>query len=367
MNELKRTPLHSSYASRPGVRLVDFGGWLMPLQFETGILAEHRAVRESAGLFDVSHMGEIAVSGPGAEAFLDYLLTNRITGAEAGRCIYSPMCGDDGGTVDDLIVYVLAPEEYLLVVNAANTRKDFEWITQTLSQGDWDAAARNVSDQWAQLALQGPDAAAVIGSITPGFDPAGLPVYRHRTDLSPAGIQLLLSRTGYTGEDGFELYCAPERAGDLMAALEKAGARPCGLGARDSLRLEARFPLYGHELSPEVGPLEAGLSPFVKLDKPDFRGRGALAAQRQQGIPRRLYGIEMAQPGVPREGYPVFPSSGSGQLGFVTSGGKSPVRGTFIALALLKGGSVKVGDTVEVDIRGKKKTANVVEIPFYRR
>lgn len=367
MDDLKKTPLHSSYASRPGVRLVDFGGWLMPLQFETGILAEHRAVRESAGFFDVSHMGEIAVRGSGAEAFLDYLLTNRIAGAECGRCIYSPMCRDDGGTVDDLIVYVLAPENYLLVVNAANTETDFEWIIDTLRRGDWNAEVRDVSDEWAQLALQGPDAAGLIGSIAPGFDPGSLSFYRHRTGVSAAGIEILISRTGYTGEDGFELYCAPERAGELMAAVESAGARPCGLGARDSLRLEARFPLYGHELTPEVGPLEAGLGPFVKLGKPDFRGRGALAAQKRLGIPRRLYGIEMAQPGVPREGYPIFPSRGTDQLGVVTSGGRSPVRGTFIALALLKDDSVAVGDTVEVDIRGRKKTAKVVETPFYRR
>lgn len=363
---LKKTTLHSVYSGLPGVRLVDFGGWDMPVQFAEGILAEHKAVRERAGLFDVSHMGEITVTGTDAEAFLDLLLTNRIAGNVSGRCLYTPMCFENGGTVDDLLVYVMNREEYLLIVNASNTDKDFQWISTKLRESGLNAEARDVSKDWALLALQGPKAVEILTPLCENLNPAEVEYYRHTGIVKIAGCDVLLSRTGYTGEDGFEIYCRTEDASALWKLLIQAGGIPCGLGARDVLRLEARLPLYGHELGDEISPLEAGIGMFVKLEKEDFIGREALALQKAEGIPRRLYGLEMLDAGVAREGYEVF--SGEGQsLGYVTSGGKSPVLDRFIALALLKRDSVSIGDEVMIDIRGKRKTARVVKTPFYRR
>lgn len=367
---LKKTPLHPLYSVRKGVKMVDFGGWDMPVQFAEGILAEHKAVREKVGLFDVSHMGEITVKGPQALVFLDRLVTNRVSGAEIGQCVYSPMCREDGGTVDDLLVYVMGKNNYLLVVNASNTDKDFNWISGELKASGLDAEAVNVSADWAQLALQGPEAVKLLTPFVENLNPGEVKYYTHAGTVKVAGIDVLLSRTGYTGEDGFELYCAPGDAAELWKVLEDAGAEPCGLGARDVLRLEARLPLYGHELKDDISPLEAGLGIFVKLDKDEFNGRKVLAAQKENGIPRRVYGLEMTQAGVAREGYAVY-AAGAGEgeepLGKVTSGGKSPVRESFIALALLKRGSVKIGDSVEVDIRGKRKSAVIVKTPFYKR
>jgi aminomethyltransferase len=362
MSELKRTPLHDYYAGMPGVKLVDFGGWDMPVQFQDGILAEHKAVREAAGVFDVSHMGEVSIKGPDAGAFLDSLVTNRIAGAVTGRCLYTPMCRDNGGCIDDLLVYVLGDEDYLLVVNAANTEKDFAWISRKLADSNFRARAVDVSSQWALLALQGPESESILTGLADNFIPGDLEYYHHAGVVKVAGFDALVSRTGYTGEDGFELYCRPEDAVGLWQSMENAGAAPCGLGARDVLRLEARLPLYGHELRDDITPLEAGLGMFVKFDKEDFVGRNALAAQKEEGIPRRLYGLEMIDAGVPREGYSVYAAD---RLGFVTSGGPSPVRDGFIALALLKRGAVSVDDEVDVEIRGKKKRAKVVKTPFY--
>ncbi len=346
--------------------MVDFGGWDMPVQFAGGILAEHKAVREKAGLFDVSHMGEISVEGPRAREFLDRLVTNRVEGAEPGQCLYTPMCREDGGTVDDLLIYVMGKDSYFLVVNASNTDKDYEWISGQLKTFGLDANAVNVSSRWAQLALQGPMAVDLLTPFVKDINPGDIRYYTHTGTVKVAGIDVLLSRTGYTGEDGFELYCSADDAAALWKILEDAGAEPCGLGARDVLRLEARLPLYGHELKDDISPLEAGIGMFVKLDKDDFIGRTVLAAQKEEGIPRRVYGLEMTQAGVAREGYPVY-AEGEEALGVVTSGGRSPVRESFIALALLKRGSVKIGDKVEVEIRGKRKSAIVVKTPFYKR
>ncbi len=365
MTNLKETPLHSIYSGRAGVKMVDFGGWHMPVQFENGILSEHEAVRERAGLFDVSHMGEISVDGPDAPEFLEKLVTNRVRGIEPGRCLYTPMCREDGGTVDDLLIYVLEPDFYLLVVNAANTDKDIDWIRSSLESSGLVVNIENVSSEWAQLALQGPGSVAIIKTMTNGFNPDELKYYRHAGMVEVAGCTVLLSRTGYTGEDGFELYCQPGDASDLWKAIEDAGAEACGLGARDVLRLEAGLPLYGHELADDISPLEAGIGMFVKLDKEDFSGRDTLSAQKESGIPRRIYGLEMIDPGVAREGYPVYAEGRL--LGTTTSGGRSPVRDSFIALALLQRGSVDIGDTVDVEIRGKRKSALVIRTPFYRR
>lgn len=362
---LKKTALHPVYSGRSGVKLVDFGGWEMPVQFENGILAEHRAVREHAGLFDVSHMGEISVEGLDAALFLDRLLTNIVIGVEPGRCIYTAMCREDGGTVDDLLVYVLEPDFFILVVNAANTGKDYDWIVSSLKDSGLNAVVENVSSEWAQLALQGPDAASLLKPLMNGLDPDDIRYYRHAGMIMVGDVLVLLSRTGYTGEDGFELYCGPEEAAHLWEILENAGAVPCGLGARDVLRLEARLPLYGHELGDNISPLEAGIGMFVKLEKEAFTGREALAGQKESGIPRKVYGLEMIDPGVAREGYPVYYEGKL--LGEISSGSRSPVRNSFIALALLKRDSVKIGDIVNVEIRGKMKSARLVKTPFYRR
>jgi aminomethyltransferase len=275
------------------------------------------------------------------------------------------MCREDGGTVDDLLIYVLEPDYFLLVVNAANTEKDFEWITAALGASGLDAEVKNRSSEWAQLALQGPDSPEILKPFCDGFNPADIRYYRHAGMVALGEIPVLLSRTGYTGEDGFELYCGPDDAPQLWRILEDAGAVPCGLGARDVLRLEARLPLYGHELKDDISPLEAGIGMFVKLDKKSFVGREALAGQKKSGIPRKIYGLEMLDPGVAREGYPVY--SGNRMLGRITSGGRSPVRESFIALALLDRDSVVPGDSVDVEIRGKRKSAAVVKTPFYRR
>ncbi len=370
MSNLKKTPLHRVYSGMSGVKLVDFGGWEMPVQFADGILSEHHAVRETVGLFDVSHMGEISVSGPDAGIFLDYILTNRINKTVIGQCIYTPMCYENGGIVDDLLVYVLGRYDYLLVVNASNTDKDFSWISEKLGETGLNTEVMNVSAEWAQLALQGPDAAAILSPVCEPSNAIDIEYYSHAGMVKVAGIEVLLSRTGYTGEDGYELYCGTEDAISLWSSLCDAGAQPCGLGARDVLRLEARLPLYGHELSDSISPLEAGIGMFVKLDKDDFIGREALASSKEAGIRRRLYGLEMIDAGVAREGYEVFIRNCAADdpaLGRITSGGKSPVRDSFIALALLKQGSVSIGDEVDIDIRGKRRAARIVKTPFYRR
>lgn len=359
----QKTPLYESYSDVEGVKIIDFGGWDLPVQFAGGILAEHRSVREDVGLFDVSHMGEILVEGDNAALFLDNLVTNQISGAEEGRCLYTPMCYPDGGTVDDLLVYVLGHRRYLLVVNAANTAKDRDWITEH-SSGYEGVEVTDVSSRWAQLALQGPRSEALLAGHV-DIDLTSLLFYRHAGMVSVAGRSALVSRTGYTGEDGFEIYLAPEDAPAVWEALTEAGARPCGLGARDTLRLESRLPLYGHELTSRISPLEAGLGMFVKLDKDDFVGKTALSDQKAAGVPRRLVGLKMIEPGVPREGYTVF--AGEKKIGIVTSGAKSPTLEAFIALALVERGAVGVEDEVTVDLRGRRRKSVVVKTPFYKR
>ena len=376
MDSLKKTALHSVYAKSPGIKLADFGGWEMPIQFSKGILSEHHAVRNSAGLFDVSHMGEIMIRGKKAGDFLNYLLSNRIKGVESGQCIYSVMCNESGGTVDDLLVYVLSSEEYMLVINAANISKDYLWIKSLAQQRSVDdVLIENASNQWSQLALQGPNSLSIMRELTHNdFDPGEINYYQFAVKKLLADCQVLISRTGYTGEDGFEIYCEAKDAEVLWTNLIRKGSEPCGLGARDILRMEAGLPLYGHELSEDISPLEAGLSPFVKMDKGDFCGRAALEEQKSGGIPRRLYGLQMIDSGVAREEYSVYRSQSHEKsidlgkpLGKITSGGKSPVKDAFIALALLERGCVEQGSLVDVEIRGKRKTAKIVKRPFYRR
>jgi aminomethyltransferase len=360
---MKRTPLYEKHA-RLGGRMIDFGGWELPVQY-TGIMEEHEAVRRKAGLFDVSHMGEITVAGPDAQSFLQHLVTNDISKAADGQAVYSPMCSPDGGVVDDLLVYRLGAQDFLLVVNAANTDKDYAWIREHLSG---DVKAENVSDRWAQLALQGPNAQAILQKLT-DYPLGDIRFYRFARDVRVAGSGALISRSGYTGEDGFELYVSPADAPVLWDALLEAGKDdglvPCGLGARDTLRFEAALPLYGQEISAEITPLEAGLSRFVKLDKADFIGKAALEKQAQEGIKRSLAGIEMVGRGIARSHCGI--EKDGRHIGFVTTGSFSPTLKKNIALALVGSEYAADGTMLDVIIRDKRTEARVVPLPFYTK
>ena len=351
----RKTPLYDRHTAAGG-KLVPFAGWLLPVQY-SGVIAEHRAVRTGCGLFDVSHMGELLLRGPDALANLNRLMTNDFSGMADGQARYSPMCYEDGGVVDDLIVYRCSDTAWLAVVNASNIGKDRDWMTAHLAG---DCTLEDLSDQTAQLALHGPGAEALLRTLT-----ADLPAKNYTAVLHGTvdGRPCLVSRTGYTGEDGFELYCAPADAPALWDALTAAGALPCGLGARDTLRLEAAMPLYGHELSPSINPYEAGLGIFVKLEKPDFIGKAAL--ERARPVSRRRVGLQMTGRGIAREGCPVY--DGGRQVGVVTSGTHCPWVGQAVALALVDAAYKEPGTPLQVDVRGRRVDAQVVKTPFYRR
>jgi aminomethyltransferase len=358
---LKRTPLYDLHREL-GAKLIDFGGWEMPVQY-AGILEEHRAVRERVGLFDVSHMGEFDVTGKGALAYLQWITPNDVAKLADGRIHYSAFLTEKGTFVDDLLVYRRAEDSYLLVVNAGNTPKDFAWATEH-ARGDVRIADR--SSDYALIAVQGPKAAALLSRVC-APDPSDLPYYGFR-DTQVCGAMALVSRTGYTGEDGFEIYCRPGDAARLFRSLldegRGDGAAPCGLGARDTLRLEAKMALYGNDIDDTVTALEADLGWIVKINKGDFIGRDALAAQRQAGLTRKLVGFEMVDRGIARHGYPAKTPSGPG---IVTSGTHSPTLGRPIGLALLPLAATAVGMEFHVDIRGRDAAARVVPTPFYRR
>ncbi|MDF2720729.1 MAG: gcvT [Paenibacillus sp.] len=363
---LKQTPLYPVYAGH-GAKTIDFGGWDLPVQF-AGIQQEHDAVRERAGLFDVSHMGEFWVTGAGAESFLQRVTTNDVTKLIVNQAQYSLLCYPDGGVVDDLLVYKLAGDRFMLVVNASNIDKDFAWLQEHAASSP-DVILENVSEETTLLALQGPKAAAVLAGLTDA-DIGGLKSFHFLPDVIVGGIHALVSRTGYTGEDGFELYAGANDAVRLWTLLLEAGAahgvEPVGLGARDTLRFEARLPLYGQELSASISPLEAGLGFFVKLDKGDFIGREALAAQKANGLPRKSVGVEMIDRGIPRAHYPVYAADGS-RIGEVTTGTQSPTFKRNVGLALLDVAYTAQGTEVYVEIRGKRLLAKVVPTPFYKR
>jgi aminomethyltransferase len=360
---MKQTPLFKKHQDAGG-KIIDFGGWALPVQYRD-IIEEHEAVRQRAGLFDVSHMGELWVEGPDALAFLQQLVTNDLTRAQDGQAIYSPMCQHDGGVVDDLLLYRVAADRWLLVVNAANTEKDEAWIKSNLSGR---VSLTNRSDETAQLAIQGPRAEAVLQRLTLARL-ADIRFYRFMTGVLITDIPVLVSRTGYTGEDGFELYFQAADAPQLWDRLLEEGRTdslvPAGLGARDTLRFEAALPLYGQELGPDITPLEAGLNRFVKLDKPDFIGRPALLAQHEKGLSRIRTGLAMIGRGIPRSHYEVC--RGDRIVGQVTSGTFAPTLKKNLALALLDTSLAVPGQAVDVIIRGKPVQAEVVELPFYSR
>ena len=365
MNTLKRTPLYETYKEY-GAKTIDFGGWDLPVQF-TGIKLEHEAVRTKAGLFDVSHMGEIEVKGRDSLIYLQKMLTNDVSQIKVGTAQYSAMCYENGGTVDDLLTYKLGEDHYLLVVNASNIEKDFEWL---ISKVVGDVELVNVSKEFAQLALQGPLAEDTLNRIEDGIDFSSIGYFQFKNHVNLGGKEVLISRTGYTGEDGFEIYCKSEDAvylwNTILHAGEELGVIPCGLGARDTLRFEATLALYGQELSKDITPLEAGIGFAVKLNKEsDFYGKSALKKQREEGVPRKLVGIEMLERGIPRHGYKVF--CNGEWIGDVTTGTQSPTLKKNIGLALIKSNYAELDKELDVEIRGKILKAKVISTPFYKR
>lgn len=360
---MKKTPLHAwNMAHR--AKIIAFHGWEMPLQY-SGILEEHRAVRRAGGLFDVSHMGRFLVKGPKAADAVDLMTTNWASRLPTGRTQYSVMCYPQGGIVDDLTVYRLEEDQFLLCVNAGNREKDLRWIRENLDTG---AEVVNLSEEMAQLALQGSRAEEALQRITPA-DLATLPYFGctkgRMGRIKP--IEALVSRTGYTGEDGFEIYLPGEHAEriwkEILTAGQELGIEPAGLGARDTLRLEMGYILYGNDISEETTPLEAGLEWVVKWDKGDFIGKESLRQQKERGIPRRLVGFKLRERGIPRSGYPIF--SGGNRIGEVTSGNLSPSLGRAIGMGYVTSGQAAVGTPLEVEIRGKRVRSEVVKTPFY--
>jgi glycine cleavage system T protein (aminomethyltransferase) len=346
-----------------GARVVDFAGWDMPVSYR-GALDEHRAVRERCGLFDVSHMGEVEVRGRDAAAWCDRLTVNDVTRLQDGEAQYSVLCDERGGVIDDLIVSRLAADRFLLVVNASNAPIDLGWMREHASPG---VELVDRSAETGLLALQGPRAVAVLSRLGATDLESMRPFTVRRATI--AGQAVLLSRTGYTGEDGFELFVGTTDVVALWDALLEAmrvdEGLPCGLAARDSLRLEAALPLHGSDMDRTTTPLEAGLGWVVKLGKPDFVGKAALAAQQERGLERRLVGLEMDEAGVPRHAQAVF--AGGTRIGEVTSGTKSPTLDRFIAMAYVAAGHAQPGTSLHVDVRGRQHAAHVVQRPFYRR
>ena len=360
MSELNRTPLHAFHVAHGG-RIVDFAGWEMPVQYK-GILAEHLAVRRAAGLFDVSHMGEVDVRGPAAAKFLNHLVTNDVAKLFPGRVLYSPMCYANGGVVDDLLVYMRGPEDFFLCINAGNIDKDLAWIREQAAK--FDVTITDRCADYALLALQGPRAAAILQPLTAVKLDAVK--YYHFTEGAVAGVPCIISRTGYTGEDGFELYHAAGEAEKLATALLAAGAplglEMVGLGARDSLRLEAGYPLYGHEITQDISPLTAGLGWTVKLDKgADFIGRAALVAEKQAGAPCQVIFFKTGDRRIVRAETPVL-GSGGATVGKVLSGTLSPVLNEAIGSALVE--TAAVASPLAVDIRGTKIDLRLAKPPF---
>jgi aminomethyltransferase len=363
---LKKTPLNEVHR-KLGARMVEFGGWDMPVQYK-GVIEEHLAVRGAAGLFDVSHMGEIEVKGPGALAYIQELTINDASTLANGQIQYSALCYPHGGVVDDVTLYRFDHDHYLFCVNASNTDKDFAWMEEVLEEGNFPGVTlRNRSVDFAQLALQGPAAPAILTRLTE-TDLTKI-AYYHFYEGLVAEVPTIISRTGYTGEDGFELYFTPQAAEQVWNALLEAGApdglAPIGLGARDTLRLEMKYALYGHELSPEITPLEAGLGWITKLDKPSFIGRDALLRQKQAGVPRWLVGFRMTEAGVPRAEYPVF--AGEREVGCVTSGTMSPSLRVGIGLALIESEYAAIATPLQIGIRSRRVGAEVVKTPFVKK
>ncbi|MCB2290114.1 glycine cleavage system aminomethyltransferase GcvT [Clostridium sp. CS001] len=364
MNILKVTPLRGEYEKHSG-KVVDFCGYELPTQFK-GILHEHETVRERAGLFDVSHMGEILVKGKDAETFVNYLLTNDVKTLKNGEVIYSFMCYPDGGVVDDLLAYKFSEDFYYLVVNASNKDKDLQWILD--NKCNFEVTIEDISENVAQIALQGPKAQEVLQLLTE-INLSEIKFFTFKNDLEICGKKVLISRTGYTGEDGFEIYSTNQDAAflwqEILRVGEPYGAEPIGLGARDTLRFEATLPLYGNEMDATITPLEMGFGYFVKLGKEDFIGREALLKQKEDGLSRKLVGFELVDKGIARHGYTVL---GDGkEIGHVTTGYMSPTLNKSIGFAFVSQEYAALGTEIFIQVRNKQLKAVVVNKKFYSK
>ena len=365
--ELKKTPLNQVHRDLGG-KMVDFGGWDMPVQYTAGVIDEHMRTRTAAGLFDVSHMGEIWVEGTDAIAFVNRLTTNDASKLVDGQAQYSALTNEKGGVVDDLLVYRFGPEKLLLVVNASTTDKDWEWITS--HKADDDIVLTNASADYCQIAVQGPNAVSILKELT-DTDLDEIKYYWFTTGQVD-GVEAIISRTGYTGEDGFEVYAAAEHAVQLWNKLletgrfgEPDGILPAGLAARNTLRLESGMSLYGHELDDDITPLESGLGWITKFQKGDFIGRDALEKLKEKGVSRKLVGFEMIDRGIARDGFDVYINDE--KAGTVTSGSPAPFLKKNIGFAFLPIEFANIGQEIKIDVRGKLLTAAVIETPFYRR
>jgi aminomethyltransferase len=357
----RQTPLYAAH-QRLKARLVDFAGWEMPLQY-SGLIQEHEAVRSAAGLFDVSHMGEVEFKGAGALDEANRLITNDLARCADGQAMYAGLLNEQGGFVDDIVAYRFSPQHIFICVNASNTDKDFAWMSSHAKA----VKPLNRSNDFAQLAIQGPKAAGIVQRLT-ATKLESLGTYRF-TQGQVAHVDCIISRTGYTGEDGFELYCPPKDAEKLWFALLEEGQRdgllPCGLGARDSLRTEMKYPLYGNDIDDVHTPLEAGLGWIVKFDKPDFIGKAALEKQKAEGVTRKLVGFELTEPGIPRAHYPIL--KGGQRVGEVTSGTMGPSVKKAIGIGYVPAALSAEGATFHVEIRGRPVAARVVKTPFYKK
>lgn len=361
---LKKTPLNEVHRSAGG-KMVDFGGWDMPVQYAAGVIAEHLATRERAGLFDVSHMGEIWVEGEDAIAFVNRLTTNDVSKLVDGQAHYSALTNERGGVVDDLLVYRFDQDKLLLVVNAGTTEKDWDWITS--HKADENITLTNASADYCQIAVQGPKALEIAQKLT-DVNLSEIKYYHFTVDKFD-GVDAIISRTGYTGEDGFEIYADKDHAARLWNKLietgEPFGILPCGLAARNTLRLESAMSLYGHELGDDISPLEAGLGWICKLNKGEFIGRDKLAKLKEEGLERKLVGFEMIDKGIARDEFDIYIDDE--KVGVVTSGSPAPFLKKNIGLAFVPTEFAKIGQQIKIDVRGKKLAAVIVPTPFYKR
>lgn len=366
-DELKRTPLYQAHIDLGG-KMVDFGGWNMPVQYTAGVIEEHMRTRTQAGLFDVSHMGEIWVEGEDAIRFVNSITTNDVAKLVDGQAHYSALTNENGGVVDDLLVYRFDQDKLLLVVNASTTEKDWDWITS--HKADANITLTNASADYCQIAIQGPLAKIILEKLT-DTDLDEIKYYYFTTGIVD-GVDAIISRTGYTGEDGFEVYADSEKARQLWDKVLDAGyygtdtgILPAGLAARNTLRLEAGMSLYGHELNDDITPLEANLGWIVKLQKGDFTGSDKIAEQKEKGITRKLVGFEMRDRGIARDGFDVYINDN--KVGYVASGSPAPFLRKNIGFAFVPLEFANVGQELKIDVRGKHLAAEVVPVPFYKR
>lgn len=362
MSEVKRTSLYEEHV-KAGGRIVEFAGYELPIQYE-GITPEHHKVRNEAGLFDVSHMGEVDITGPDALAYVQNLVTNDVKKLINNQVLYTVMCYENGTVVDDLLVYRFGPEHFYLVINAANVEKDVKWMKE--QKGDYDVDINDISSEISQLALQGPKAQEILQELV-DFELTEIAFFHCKRNVNIKGMKALVSRTGYTGEDGFEIYLDNKDAAALWDLLIETGGEnisPIGLGARDTLRFEACLPLYGHEISDQINPIEAGLKMFVKLESDDFIGKAALEKVVAEGAKRKLVGIELAK-GIAREGAVVLKEGQ--EIGVVTTGYKSPTLDKSIALALIDTEYGKMDTELDIQVRKKQLPAKIISKRFYKK